>query len=136
MSRPDISVVIVSFNTREILRECLDTLKRECAGLTVETFVVDNNSRDGSAEMVAADFPWVTLRRSTVNLGFAGANNVAFRECTGRYVVLLNSDAFLTPNALKLSVQRMDATPRCGLAGGLLVGGTSCSPRPACSLRC
>lgn len=122
MSVPDISVVIVSFNTREVLRECLQTLQRESAGLTVQTFVVDNNSRDGSADMVASDFPWVELRRSSVNLGFAGANNVAFPGCTGRYVVLLNSDAFVKPNALQLSVQRMDASPRCGLAGGLLVG--------------
>lgn len=122
MSRPDVSVVIVSFNTREVLRECLQTLERESAGLTVETFVVDNTSRDGSADMVEADFPSVKLRRSAVNLGFAGANNVAFRECTGRYVVLLNSDAFLKPGALQKSVERMDATPRCGLAGGLLVG--------------
>ncbi|MDZ4799398.1 MAG: glycosyltransferase family 2 protein [Bryobacteraceae bacterium] len=122
MSQPDISVVIVSFNTREVLRECLQTLQRESTGLIMETFVVDNNSRDNSAEMVESDFPWAGLRRSKVNLGFAGANNVAFKECTGRYVVLLNSDAFVKPGALQLSVQLMDANPRCGLGGGLLVG--------------
>ena len=118
----DASVVIVSFNTREVLRECLQTLARESEGLSIETFVVDNVSGDGSAEMVEQDFPWVQLRRSGANLGFAGANNVAFREARGRYVVLLNSDAFLAPGALRLSIGKMDLTPRCGLAGARLVG--------------
>ena len=120
--RPDATVVIVSFNTREVLRECLQTLQREAQGLHIETFVVDNISRDHSAEMVETDFPWVILRRSGANLGFAGANNVAFREATGRYVVILNSDAFLQPGSLRLSIQKMDATPRCGLAGARLTG--------------
>jgi len=118
----DASVVIVSFNTREVLRECLSTLAREAEGLSIETFVVDNVSGDGSAAMVEQDFPWVQLRRSGANLGFAGANNVAFREARGRYVVLLNSDAFLEPGALRLSIEKMDLTPRCGLAGARLVG--------------
>jgi len=121
-ARPDASVIIVSFNTREVLRECLQTLAKESEGLFIETFVVDNVSDDGSAEMIERDFPWVQLRRSGVNLGFAGANNVAFRETRGRYIVLLNSDAFLKPGALRLSIEKMDRTPRCGLAGARLVG--------------
>jgi GT2 family glycosyltransferase len=120
--RPDASVIIVSFNTREVLRECLQTLQKEAQGLKVETIVVDNQSRDQSAEMVEADFPWVILRRSSSNLGFAGANNVAFREATGRYLVLLNSDAFLQPGSLRLAISKMDQDPRCGLAGARLVG--------------
>jgi GT2 family glycosyltransferase len=120
--RPDATVVIVSFNTREVLRECLETLVRETAGFDVETFVVDNNSRDGSADMVARDFPRVILRRSEVNLGFAGANNVAFREAAGRFVVLLNSDAFLQPGSLALAIRKMESDPGCGLAGARLVG--------------
>ena len=99
---PDVSVVIVSFNTRDLLRECLNTLAREAGGVTYETLVVDSASRDDSAGMVAREFPDVRLFLSPVNLGFAGANNVAFPECRGRYVVLLNSDAFLTPGALPL----------------------------------
>ena len=118
----DASVVIVSFNTREVLRECLQTLARESEGLSIETFVVDNVSVDGSAKMVERDFPWVQLRRRAANLGFAGADNVAFREARGRYVALLNSDAFLEPRALRLPIGKMDLTPRCGLAGARLVG--------------
>jgi len=72
--------------------------------------------------MIAREFPDVRLFRSGVNLGFAGANNVAFPACRGRYVVLLNSDAFLTPGALPRSVERMDADPNIGIGGVRLVG--------------
>jgi len=119
---PDVSVVIVSFNTRDLLRECLQTLDREAGGVRYEAIVVDNASRDGSADMVAAEFPTVRLVRSDVNLGFAAANNRGFEVATGRYVVLLNSDAFPHPGALPRAVEKMDADPGVGLAGGRLVG--------------
>lgn len=122
MTRPDVSIVVVSFNTRDLLRRCLQTVEAESGGLSVETLVVDNVSRDGSADMVESEFPQVKLIRSDVNLGFAGANNRAFPLATGRYVVLLNSDAFLRPGALARSVQYMDADPRIGLGGARLVG--------------
>ena len=118
----DISVVIVSFNTKAVLGECLETLRRESAPLRVQTIVVDNGSRDGSIEMVRESFPEVLLLTSAVNLGFAGANNLAFAQTTGRYIVLLNSDAFVTPGALQRSVERMDRDPHIGLGGARLVG--------------
>jgi len=118
----DASVVVVSFNTRDVLRECLQTLAQHADGVSYETIVVDNASRDGSADMVAAEFPDATLIRSDVNLGFAGANNRGFPFARGRYVVLLNSDAFLRPGALPRSVEKMDATPTVGLAGARLIG--------------
>lgn len=118
----DVSIVIVSFNTREVLRECLTTVQRESGGVSFEVIVVDNASQDGSADMVAQAFPWVRLVRSTVNLGFAAANNLAFSLIQGRYVVLLNSDAFLRPDALGRAVTHMDADPQVGLAGARLVG--------------
>jgi GT2 family glycosyltransferase len=121
-SIPDVSVVIVSFNTRDLLRDCLNTLAREAGILTYEALVVDSASRDDSAGMIAREFPDVRLFRSDVNLGFAGANNVAFPECRGRYIVLLNSDAFLTPGALTRSVEHMDANPSAGIGGVRLVG--------------
>ena len=119
---PDVSVVIVSFNTRELLRECLQTLYRESRDVTLETIVVDNGSRDGSAGMVAAEFPIVRLIRSQANLGFAAANNLGFAIATGRYVVLLNSDAFVKSGALRRSVDHMDRRPRVGLGGARLIG--------------
>jgi GT2 family glycosyltransferase len=121
-NRPDVSIVIVSFNTRSVLRECLESVARESSGLEVEIVIVDNNSSDGSPAMIAADFPHVRLVRSDVNLGFGAANNAALEGCRGRYIVLLNSDAFLCPDSLRLAVRHMDGNPRAGLGGGRLVG--------------
>ncbi len=118
----DVSIVIVSFNTRDLLRECLQSIDALRGPVAVETFVVDNQSRDGSAEMVEAEFPHVRVLRAGGNLGFAAANNLAFPHCTARHVVLLNSDAFLTEGALALAVSHMDADPGIGLAGARLVG--------------
>ncbi len=119
---PDCSVIIVSFNTREVLRECLEALAGGQGGLMIETIVVDNASADGSAAMVAEQFPEVTLIRGGANLGFGPANNRGFAVATGRYLVLLNSDAFVGPETLAASVALMDAEPDIGLAGGRLVG--------------
>jgi GT2 family glycosyltransferase len=118
----DASIIIISFNTKMILKECLESVIRESANLRVEIFVVDNHSADGSAEMVEQEFPDVRLIRSDVNLGFGAANNVALEQARGRYFVLLNSDAFFQSSALELAIQHMDATADCGLGGGLLVG--------------
>jgi GT2 family glycosyltransferase len=121
-SAPDVSILIVSFNTRNVLRECLQSIERESSGLNVEVSIVDNNSSDGSPEMIEREFPWVRLIRSRMNLGFGAANNAALEDCTGRYIVLLNSDAFLCPDALRLAIQHMDENPKAGLGGGRLVG--------------
>jgi GT2 family glycosyltransferase len=118
----DASIVIVSFNTRDILRECLQSVVDPCGGFNIEILVVDNASADGSPEMVEREFPHVRVLRSEVNLGFGAANNLAIREARGRYIVLLNSDAFFEPRALELAIRHMDAHPRCGLAGGRLIG--------------
>jgi GT2 family glycosyltransferase len=117
-----VSIVIVSFNTKALLRECLESVRAECAGIPSEILVVDNISRDGSADMVETEFPDVRLIRSAINLGFAAANNRAFPHVAGRYVVLLNSDAFLHPGALGEAINHMDADDRIGLGGARLVG--------------
>ena len=90
----DVTVVIVSFNTCEVLCECLQSVYRESGSLRVQIIIVDNASTDGSATMIALKFPDVVLIRSEVNLGFGRANNLGFEAATGRYIVLLNSDAF------------------------------------------
>jgi GT2 family glycosyltransferase len=120
--QPIASVVIVSYNTRDVLRECLTILAAESKGLDIQTLVVDNTSRDGSADMVANEFPSVEVIRSSVNLGFAAANNVAFPKARGRYVILLNSDALLLQGALQRSIAHMDQDPDVGLGGARLVG--------------
>ena len=120
--QPDVSILIVSFNTRELTRECLASVRVESADLCSEVIVVDNASSDGSADMIAHDFPEVTLLRSGVNLGFGNGNNRAIEHARGRYLVLLNTDAFFHPGSLRRAIDHMDATPRCGLAGGCHVG--------------
>ncbi len=118
---PDVSVVIVSFNTRDLLRECLQTVYAE-SGLQYEVIVVDNASRDASLEMVQREFPTAIAIQSGANLGFAAANNLAFTRARGRYIVLLNSDAFLTEGTLAKAVALMEKSPATGLGGGRLVG--------------
>ena len=119
---PNISIIIVSFNTRDLLRECLQSVLTEAADLETEILVVDNASVDGSAAMVRDEFPQVQLLCSEVNLGFGAANNLALARATGKYFVLLNSDAFFAPGALALAIEHMDAHPRCALGGGRLTG--------------
>jgi GT2 family glycosyltransferase len=121
-SQVDASMVVVSFNTRDVLRECLLSVYREVGSLHVQVIVVDNASTDGSPAMIARDFPEVELIRSEVNLGFGPANNLGIKSARGRYVVLLNSDAFLTEGSLHRSVAHMDDNPRAGLGGGRLIG--------------
>jgi GT2 family glycosyltransferase len=124
MSSPQslISVIVVSFNTRDILRACLQRLFSVAEGLHLQVIVVDNASRDASADMVAQEFPGVHLIRSGINLGFAAANNLGFVAAQGDYVLLLNPDALLEPEALQLALSRMEADPGIGMGGGLLLG--------------
>ena len=124
MNRPaatEASIVIVSFNTRELLRSCLKSVRVAIGPRAIQTIVVDNASRDGSADMVEAEFPWVRLIRSATNLGFAAANNVGFGIAAGRYIVLLNPDAEIAGDALSRAIENMDQRPEVGLAGGRLI---------------
>jgi GT2 family glycosyltransferase len=116
------SVVIVSFNTCALLARCLRTLMRELEGISAEVFVVDNASSDGSPEMVESQFPSVQLIRSSVNRGFGAANNLALRRASGRYAILLNSDAFPEPNSLRRAIEHMDADGEVALGGARLIG--------------
>jgi hypothetical protein len=116
------SVIVVSFNTREILRACLERLFAATANLSIEVIVVDNASRDASADMVEKDFPNVLLIRGGANLGFAAANNVGFKRATGDYVLLLNPDALLEAETLQRSLAYMESHPSVGMGGGLLLG--------------
>ncbi len=116
----DLSIIIVSYNALDYLRRCLTLVEAASDGLNLEVFVVDNQSRDNSCEMVEKEFPYVILLRAESNLGFAAANNLAIRQATGRYYLLLNSDAFVEPDALRKSVALMDATPKAGAAGAHL----------------
>ena len=117
----DASIIIVSYNTRGLLQDCLVSVPSGCTGLSTETFVVDNASSDGSAEMVGTEFPSVRLLCNVGNRGFAFANNLALRQASGRYVVLLNPDTTLQTNALTELVRFMDDTPAAGYCGPRLL---------------
>ncbi len=93
------SIIIVSYNTQDVLRECLLSLDREVK-LSKEVIVVDNASTDGSAHMVATEFPQFMLIRSTSNLGFSAANNLGLKRAKGNYMILLNSDTVITPDSI------------------------------------
>ena len=113
----DLSVVIPSYNTRELMEQALRTVDEASEGLRVQVIVVDNASRDGSQEMVEAGFPHVELIRNDRNLGFGGANNIAFRRVKGRHVLLLNSDTIVGADTLRTLVEFMDEHPEAGAAG-------------------
>ena len=117
----DASVIIVSYNTRERLRACLNSIYATIGERAIEVIVVDNASRDGSADMVASDFPQARLHASTVNLGFAAGNNVGFRMARGRYLILLNPDALIESATLDEAISRMDSAPAVGMAGARLI---------------
>jgi GT2 family glycosyltransferase len=119
---PDLSIVIVNWNTLQMTRECLqsvfDGLARPAAmGITAQVILVDNASADGSADMVAADFPQVDLIRNATNRGFAAANNQGFAIARGRHILLLNSDTLVHGTALQDSVAWLDAHPKVGALG-------------------
>ena len=116
-----ISVIIVSFNTADLLKKCLTALFETTAGMALEVFVVDNASRDNSVEMVRQAFPQVELIENRQNRGFAAANNQAWQRSRGDYVLLLNPDAFVKSRAVTNAVAFMQAHPGCGLCGGRLV---------------
>ncbi len=113
---PEVSVVIVSYNTADLIEACLLSV-RASAGVSLETFVVDNASSDGGASLVREKFPWVRLVENKENRGFGVANNQVLGECVGRYIVLLNPDTEATPEALRRMTAWMDANPQVGLAG-------------------
>lgn len=96
----DVSVIIVSWNTKKLLRDCLQSVYEQTVGHSLEVFVVDNNSPDNSAEMVRNEFPQVILIANPDNKGFAAANNQAMRLATGKQILLLNPDTIILENAI------------------------------------
>ena len=116
MTAPDVSIIIVNWNTRDLLRDCLIALAANAQVMT-ETIVVDNGSTDGSVEMLATEFPGVYVIANASNIGFAPANNQGLARARGRYALLLNSDTRVAPDALVNLVTFMDAHPQAGACG-------------------
>lgn len=121
MYQQDLSVLIVTYNSRHLLDALLNGLARELAPLHAEVVLVDNASHDGSADHVATRHPWVRLVRSEHNLGFAAGNNLAARHAKGRVLLMLNPDALPEPGAIARGLARLDGDDSVGLAGGRLI---------------
>ena len=112
-----LSVVFLSYNTRDLTRQALNSVLAAAEGLEAEIFVVDNASADGSADMVAAEFPQVKLVCNEANVGFSAGNNVALRQVTGEYALLINTDTIVRRDALHAMVEFLDAHPEAGACG-------------------
>lgn len=113
----DLSIIIVNWKVKDLLEKCLRSIFEQTKDISFEVFVVDNNSGDGSVEMVRSRFPQVDLTASAENLGFAKGNNLAIKKSRGRYVLLLNPDTEILKNALEKMIHFMDSHRECGIAG-------------------
>lgn len=118
----DISILLVNYNTRHLLEQCFGRLKAACGSLRSQVIVVDNSSADDSIPFIRRHWPGWELIANASNVGFGRANNQALPRVEGRYVLLLNTDAFVAPDSLEKTVAYMDAHPRCGILGVRLVG--------------
>ena len=115
-----LSIVIVSYNVRTYLEQCLQSVQKALEGIEGEVFVVDNHSEDDSVAVVRTDYPWVRLIESPENVGFARANNIAIRQSEAEYVLLLNPDTVVEENTLRQSLAFMDSHPEAGGAGVMM----------------
>jgi GT2 family glycosyltransferase len=142
----DLSILIVNWNTRDYTADCLESLAATADRIELapigqsaliydryqaEVFVVDNASHDGSVALIRERFPWVNIIENNQNVGFAPANNQAYQRSTGRYVLLLNSDTEVHPQAMTALLDYMDSHPRCGAGGARLLNADG-SLQPAC----
>jgi GT2 family glycosyltransferase len=120
-SRLDLTVIIPNYNTRRLLRDCISSIYEHTRGITFEVIVVDDNSEDGSAEMVAEAFSAVTLVRNQANQGYVRNTNFGMRMSRARYACHLNSDTLLISNAFQALVQYMDENPQVAACGPKLL---------------
>ncbi|MGC9318006.1 MAG: glycosyltransferase family 2 protein [Armatimonadota bacterium] len=119
--RPELSVCIVNWNTRDLLEDCLESIREAPDAVSREIIVVDNASGDGSAEMVRARHPEVALIANEENLGYAAANNQAIEQAAGSHVLLLNPDITVHPGALDALVDVLGRRPEAGAVAPRLI---------------
>ncbi|MEN6522003.1 MAG: glycosyltransferase family 2 protein [Armatimonadota bacterium] len=118
----DLSIVIVNWNTCSLLRDCLASIYSKPSVVSFEVFVVDNNSTDGSADMVAAEFPQVNLIKNNENLGYGRANNIGIRAAKAENILLLNSDTVVDPNVFTETLHILRNNSEIGVLGCKLIG--------------
>lgn len=112
-----LSIVIVNYNVRSYLEQCLYSIEKSMSGISGEVIVVDNNSTDDSVEYLRPKFPWVNYVENKYNAGFSRANNQAIKMARGEYVLLLNPDTFIGEDTIGKCLEFMDANPQAGMCG-------------------
>jgi GT2 family glycosyltransferase len=117
----DLSIIIINWNSKAYLRKCLKSLDGDRNGLSREILVIDNASHDGSAQMVAEEFPFIRFIQSKLNLGFSGGNNHAAQQAKGNFLLFLNPDTVVEGDALVKLVQTLRQIPDAGIAGARLL---------------
>ena len=122
MSTVDISVIIVNYNTEALLPKAIGDLKMAAKNVSLQIICIDNASRDNSVELLKREFSDCQLIANSNNVGFGRANNQALPYLKGRYVLLLNTDAFVSPDTLEKTFAYMEAHPECGILGVKLIG--------------
>jgi len=139
----DLTISIVSFNTKDLLRKCLKSIFSKIEGVSFEIFVIDNNSQDDSVQMVKKEFPQVNLIANKTNNFYTKANNQSLAKAKGKYFLILNSDTYFLENCLKKMVDYLENNPKVGAIEGLqvyptgkpVITGTS-DPTPLLSFYC
>lgn len=116
-----LSIVIVNWNTRDLLRACLESMRPHLMDSSFEIVVVDNASQDGSGRLIETHFPSVTLIQMRENVGFSRANNAGIRATQGQYLLLLNSDTEVREDAFEKMCDYLDANPNVGVLGAQLL---------------
>ena len=116
----DVSIIIVNYNTRLLIKQCLKSIYLQTQNILFEIIVVDNASIDGSQQMIEDEFPNVILIKSKINWGFGKANNLGIEQAKGNYIFLLNSDTILFSNAVKILADYISSNVNVGICGGNL----------------
>jgi len=119
--QPDVSIVIVNYNTPQYTIQCLESIYKASPKADYEIVLVDNASPDGSAEQLEKKYPLIKMVRSGKNSGIAGGNNLGTRAASGRYILLLNNDTLVKPGAIDLTIEFLNAHPEAAGVGGNLL---------------
>ncbi len=120
MEKKEVSIILVNYKTKDLTRNCINSIVEKTQNLAYDIYVVDNNSQDGTCEMIKSEFPWVKLIENPKNSGFGSANNLAIRQSDAKYVFLLNTDTILVNNAIKILHDFLESTPQAGACGANL----------------
>lgn len=121
MKDMQVSIIIVNYNTNDLLRECLLSIRKYTRDLIYEVIVVDNNSSDNTILILRQEFPWVKVLEAGDNLGFGRANNLGFQVASGEYFFLLNTDTLLLDNSIKILYDYLVTHPETGMCGGRII---------------